>query len=252
MLDRVDGGEVQKWYVAVSVVDAEEEVWIYTGHHFVQGTGDGGLAVKLREIGGTKMGLWKERKLEAGEFGEAGDWSPLEAEIDLGVRGAEEPMLRARCHCSGVDFWVTMPKGEARTKPLDTKDSTKWSGRHCACNSCRLTTSSFIASWINIPTSAVYTKDAAPVASEDLACLGTTYKSSMEVSRTFCSTCGASISYRRDEEPGVVKIAAGLLDGQGSRAEDRIEWIDEVHRLEDASLHHATQALRFNTKGSKK
>lgn len=251
MLDRVDGDEVQKWYVAVSLVDTEEEVWRYTGHHFVEGTGDGGLAVKLREVGGTKMGLWKERKVEAGEFGEEGDWSPSEAETGTDVRGAEGSMLRARCHCSGVDLWIAMPKGEARTKPLDTKDPTKWSGRHCACSSCRLTTSSFIASWINIPSSAVYTKDMAPVASENLACLGTTYKSAKDVSRTFCSTCGASISYRREEEAGVVKVAAGLLEAQGSRAEDCVEWIDEVHGLEDASLRQATQALRLDTRGSK-
>lgn len=250
MLDRVDGGEHLKWYVAVSLVDAEEEVWKYTGHHFVESTKDGGAAVMMGRIGGVEMGMWKERKIEGGGFYERGNWSLSESVA--GADGVEEKgMLRAKCHCGGVDFWIALPDvDEARPEPPVTKNPSKWSGRHCVCNSCRTTTSSFISSWINISSSALQEKAKSPLISEDSACLGTTYKSAKDVSRTFCNVCGASVSYRREEGAGVLKIAAGLLEGRGSRAESRIEWIKEVHETEYARLPQATQAFALGVENA--
>lgn len=250
ILDRVDGHEFPKWYVAISLVDAEEEVWKYTGHHFVEGTGDGGLAVMMREIGGVRMGLWKERRLGELESGEWGDWSPPETKFDADERG-EGNMLRAKCHCGAVAFCITMPDGETRLQPLVTTDPAKWSGRHCACNSCRLTTPSFISSWINLPTSALRTMDKAPIGPEGLACLGNMYASAKGVSRTFCNVCGASISYQRDEEPGVVKVAAGTLEVKESRAVNLTEWIQDVHCMEDTRLLCAVQAFAMGIKDLK-
>ncbi|KAH7381357.1 Mss4-like protein [Phaeosphaeria sp. MPI-PUGE-AT-0046c] len=248
MLDRVNRGDVSKWYVAVSLVDAEEEVWKYTGHHFVEGTADGGLAVMLRKIGSVEMGVWKERRLEGVEVEEKGDWSLEEDMKNIGKR-EDEDMLRARCHCRAVDFWIFSPDGGTGVKLLLTKNTLKWSGRHCACNSCRTTTSSFISSWIKVPISALKAKDKTIVASSEQALFGTTYQSAKGVSRTFCAVCGTSVSYRREEEARVLQIAAGLLEGRGARMESHIAWLTEVHNMEGAIQLQACQAFEMGFGG---
>jgi hypothetical protein len=242
MLDRVDANQQEKWYIAIGVVDAEESVWNFTSHNFVKSTGDGGLAVMLRNIGKKEIGLWNERPAENAKPGDKGDWEPNE--VTSGARGERDELLRVRCHCGAVELGITQPDATTeRPQALVANDVSKWSGRHCACTACRLTSSSFIASFINIPISALRLADGGLVASnEDMRGMGTAYHSAKDVTRTFCGICGASVSYRREEEPGIVKITAGLIDGESARAEEWVEWIAELHESQDTVFTKVVEA----------
>ena len=52
------------------------------------------------------------------------------------------------------------------------------------------------------------------------------YKSSSNVTREFCGTCGATIFWRGDEKRGgLVDLSTGLLDAEdGVRAENWLHW----------------------------
>ena len=51
------------------------------------------------------------------------------------------------------------------------------------------------------------------------------YRSSSEVTRHFCSDCGATIFYDADDRPHVLDVAVGLLSApEGARAESWLEW----------------------------
>jgi hypothetical protein len=250
MLDcvEVEGGE--KWVVTVSLVDVgagEEEVWEYTGHEFVGDTGDGGVAVMLDTIGGKKVGLWTERIIDEGGSGKEGDWKLDERKIEEDTREREEK-LRAACHCGDVIFYIDRPGEYQEVQELRVRDASKWPGQHCACSTCRLTSSNFITSWILVPASAVTVCDR-PAEPEDKSLgFGSSYKSSHGRTRRFCEICGSSVSYQREDEPGVLKIAAGLVEGKGARASDWVEWRAEVHGVGNAQMQTVVSAFEKNLK----
>ena len=68
------GGE--EWYVAISMVDADESVWKIQDHFFLESTGDGGLAKWVPTIGGEALKMWKgARKAEKDpKFAKTVDW----------------------------------------------------------------------------------------------------------------------------------------------------------------------------------
>jgi hypothetical protein len=253
MLDRVEGEKGEKWFVAISLVHVEKEeekdVWRYTGHHFVGSTGDGGLATLLRRIDGRMIGLWNERSIDDPKFEESGDWGreqPPPEQNDAG-KEAETDMLRAVCHCGSVLFSIARPSQTNNDIPLPervvSKDPSKLAGQHCACDSCRLTCSSFITSYISVAISTLTVDGKLLNLEKEVLGIGATYKSSEGRSRTFCHICGASVSFRSVFEPGIVRIAAGLVEGEGVRAENWVEWNSEVHGMEDAVLQTVTKAF---------
>jgi hypothetical protein len=250
MLDcvAVEGGD--RWVVTVSLVDVgaeEEEVWDYTGHEFVGDTGDGGVAVMLDRIGGKKVGMWTERIIDEVGSGEEGNWKLDEQKIDGNTREGEEK-LRVACHCGGVVFHIDRPGEHEEAQELRAQDTSKWPGLHCACNTCRITSSSFITSWISVPVSAIIVSKR-PAEPEDKSLgFGSSYESSERRTRTFCEVCGSSVSYRREDEPGILKIAAGLVEGKGARASDWIEWRAEIYGVEDGQMQTVIGAFKESLK----
>jgi hypothetical protein len=230
--DMKDGDGKERWFVATALVEIEEDKFDFTGHQFVGSTVDGGLATLLTHINGKHLPLWNERRVHA-FINPLKDWQLVTRPETENEAGGVK--LRARCHCGGIEFWIARPTpGEERDEHLQTRDEGKWFGAHSASTSDRLTSSSPIMSWVYLPIASL-TTSASSSSSPDTGSIENlfgpapkSYTSSKGVTRTFCGTCGASVSYEHQARPGVVAVAAGLLEAGGVRAEDWVEWVAKV------------------------
>ncbi|GLA46926.1 hypothetical protein AnigIFM63604_000408 [Aspergillus niger] len=170
--------------------------------------------------------------------------SHTEVGLELSSRDSDE--LLARCHCGGVEFYITRPDSSSTkptspwsdllapyhssssSNPQDVKwwlqdENTKYLAGTCACPSCRLASGFPIQPWAFVPLSNLYNTRKAPLA------FGTgtmrQYKSSPGVYREFCSRCGASIFWHDDERPLLIDVSVGLLRAEeGSRASGWLKW----------------------------
>ena len=266
MLDRAEefrGDEIiNQWYVAAALVDAEEEVWDFRGHFHIDGTGDGGSAIWLREIGGKNMALWKDGTVD-GVDKDIGDWiSPDTALKNREGRKEKAEKLHAACHCGGVEFWIEKPRDESAVTGLDETmtpaDRSKWYALNDVCDSCRLITSSAITPWTFIEISHITLPNDEPYKGPVFG-TGKAYQSSRSVTRVFCDTCGATVFFtcRAEVEKGrdrYVDLAVGLLRGaeigEGVRCEGWLEW--RTHRAaweEDCKWKGLLEGLRKGMKG---
>ncbi|MBA4283940.1 MAG: GFA family protein [Xanthomonadaceae bacterium] len=94
------------------------------------------------------------------------------------------------CLCGGVRFRV-----DAALEPIQI----------CHCSQCRKAQGTPFAT--NTPVASAAFRW---LAGADLL---STYRSSPDKERVFCSRCGSPIYSRRDSVPGVLRLRAGLLDG---------------------------------------
>src|SRR5215211_1828093 len=53
------------------------------------------------------------------------------------------------------------------------------------------------------------------------------FRSSDEVSRTFCQSCGTSLTYRHDEEPGTIDVTTASLDRPEEFPPTRHIWLED-------------------------
>lgn len=217
-------GDTTKWFVSAPSVDAEEEVWDFAGHVFVGSTGDGGLATLLQNIGGKAQGLWDTWA------GKSAPWHSSENSAAAISASRDTEQLHAHCHCGGIEFSILRPTGHETFTDIDEdnvrKHKDKWLGIHDVCNSCRLTISTWVISWIFPSRDKMSLADGSPYPVDGIFGTAKAYSSSAGVDRTFCGKCGAAVSYVSNERSHVVDVAAGLLDHDRSdvRAEDWIEW----------------------------
>ena len=230
MLDNAHDIGGEEWYVAVSIVDAREDTWKIGDHYLLDSTIDGCLSTWLSTLGDEKLRLWKRGANNKPDIQESGDWRHS---VDESLqRSTCRKRLRARCHCGGVDFYISPPASaqvhDGLPENMRPKDKTRWYALNDACTSCRLLSSCAVTSWAIVEASHVTLADGSPYKPD----LGTTraYKSSPKVDRTFCSTCGAIVFYQCDELPQYLDVAVGLLEADsGVRAEEWLEW--RTHRL---------------------
>lgn len=255
MLDNAHDVDGEQWYVAVSLVEAEERTWKVGDHFLLESTKDGGLGVWVRAIGEERMRLWKRGEKKGVDVEETGDWEMQRRNSGFTTL---EKKLKARCHCGGVEFEIAPPRGtevhDGLPESVTPRDKTKWYALNDVCTSCRLTSSCVVTSWAIVDESHITLVDGSP----HKPIFGTmkAYKSSEEVDRTFCGTCGAIVSYRCDDRPSSVDVAVGLLEADsGVRAEEWLEW--RTHRLafeEDCKwenfLHGIKEGLRISDQGS--
>lgn len=146
MLDRKEvAGVVGEWLVGIGVVDGlvgEEEgrgeMFGFTAHDFVGSTGDGGMAGMMKGVCGREVFMRKAYPVDGVEDGDHGK------EVDSGEEeekeGEEAGHVLAACHCNVITFTIKR-----------TAKQGKCQGKHCACNSCRLATSTPISSWFRVP-----------------------------------------------------------------------------------------------------
>ncbi len=72
----------------------------------------------------------------------------------------------------------------------------------CHCESCRRASGAHTLGWVTVATKAFQWTAAKPVS----------YRSSPEVLRTFCSTCGTPLSYSHDGLPEEISLTVGSID----------------------------------------
>jgi hypothetical protein len=165
----------------------------------------------------------------------------------------EKRRIHATCHCGGVQFYISPPDAgsklaaspypdlivpyhrgsDAATNPKNDSwwivGDEKFLAGTCACTTCRRASGFDITFWGFIPTSNI-TLDAAgkdPFARNEGEYWGTmkSYRSSANVTRTFCGRCGANVFWDGDERPSIVDVAVGLLNAKsGAKAEELLAW----------------------------
>lgn len=169
----------------------------------------------------------------------------------------KEQRLPARCHCGGVEYFITPPDASSKAasspwpdllvphhsgsshNPDDVKwwlraGDTKFLAGFCACNSCRLASGFPIQSWAFVSKSNIFKADGSSL-SYDMSTLQA-YESSPEVYREFCNRCGATVFWHCDERPAVVDVSVGLLKARsGAMALSWLDWeTQRVSFTEDA------------------
>ncbi|RNC90725.1 GFA family protein [Oceaniradius stylonematis] len=102
-----------------------------------------------------------------------------------------------------------------------------WTG-HCHCESCRRATSSPVTSFFAVPRDGFSFTGDEPGA----------YRSSPNVMRRFCRTCGSPVAYEWDGKPGEVHLYTTSLDdhsdfvaGRHDFWNERVAWLNVVDDL---------------------
>jgi hypothetical protein len=170
--------------------------------------------------------------------------------------------LHAHCLCKGVNFWISRPltssadfdnpKSDVNQKNSDRGDydvenpwwlcanRTKFFAEVCHCNSCRLSSSCDFLPWTYVPTTDIsLAADGSVPFSRNFGTLKE-HRSSDEASRYFCSQCGATVFYIREERHGIVNVAVGLLDAaEGSLAQSWLGWRTDGLDFKEDSIDRA-------------
>ena len=120
--------------------------------------------------------------------------------------------LDGGCFCGAVRFRVT-------GSPLALS--------RCHCRSCRLAAGSAGVAW------AVFKRTDFALLQGDLV----RYRSSPEAVRTFCGTCGTSVSYEPTDHPANIELTASTFDQPNHFAPAREVWVS--HCLAWEQLDHS-------------
>jgi hypothetical protein len=107
------------------------------------------------------------------------------------------------CLCGGVRYTVT---------------GTPQSGQICHCFSCRTAAGAQSVAWLTFPS-----RDFSLIFGEPAR-----YRSSAEVSRTFCSQCGSTLTYRHDGDPDFVDVTAASLDDPDEFPPTHHVWMEDA------------------------
>ena len=197
------------WAVHTGTLERADGVLDPDVHWFIGDTLDGGFADFLTSV---------EDKIIPRYAGFKGrtDELPLYWKSPEGtqITPSSSNKLHCYCKCRGVEFWIDKPD-----------DGRKLHASLCACNSCRLDTGMEWTGWTSVPTVKV-TLDVEGKVPFSVP-FGTLkdYRSSHDVLRYHCDTCGATAFYQKYDKTDIVDVAIGLMDApEGARAEDWLEW----------------------------
>jgi hypothetical protein len=87
----------------------------------------------------------------------------------------------------------------------------------CHCVSCRRTSGALSAAWLTFPYREFSFIEGEPA----------DFRSSDEVSRTFCQSCGTSLTYRYDGDPGRIDVTTASLDLPDEFPPTRHIWLKD-------------------------
>ncbi|KAJ5659150.1 hypothetical protein N7507_005601 [Penicillium longicatenatum] len=206
-----------RWVISNAIFDANRAdtgIWRFTTHLHPDSARDGGLSAVVSTIDGQHLEL-----VMPGHSSQPIKDTPRDDEV------SDEKLL-AECHCGGVSFHMSRPRADFIVSPtgqswLSPLDQTKWLACMDLCDDCRLVNGTHVIGWIFVPVNHI-----SPNPSPNLL-IGSTkaYRSTADVLRTFCRTCGATVSYSCDGRPEIVDIAVGLLRApEGVMAENWTLW----------------------------
>jgi hypothetical protein len=106
------------------------------------------------------------------------------------------------CFCGKVRYGVA---GEPRTSAI------------CHCVSCRRASGAQSVAWLVFPSEAFSFTSGDPAQ----------YRSSAEVSRTFCGGCGTSLTYQHDGDPDFIDVTTASLDLPDELPPARHVWLED-------------------------
>ncbi|RDW62419.1 hypothetical protein BP6252_11852 [Coleophoma cylindrospora] len=218
-------------------------------NEFVLDTIDGGLAPILIDLNGRTIPSWAT----------APDKLPMQVPFELphstvlslpnkSINTLQRPevdsYLTAKCHCSGVSLLIKRANytdSSGKKSRVIPSDPTKYLTYLCACRSCRLSTGVSLVPWSLIPPANIFSAHdprnsegnmtpiifGASISSPD-ANPGLSLKyywSSQDVCRSFCGSCGATVSYWCGQRPDELDLATGILRGEeGCMARRWLDW----------------------------
>ncbi|KAK7430113.1 hypothetical protein QQZ08_003298 [Neonectria magnoliae] len=231
------GVEKGNWTVSTSIfTDHDPGNFQIEKHIYSKSVKGGGIAQMLTHIRGRELEVFNPPE-------DRPDAEVIESEPEVGADGKDR--LRAKCHCGGVSFTFPRPTEEVINDSymsyyVSRTDKSKWHGCFDACKDCRLVNGAHVVGWTFIPLALCE-----PSIKPDLL-IGTakTYRSSPDVLRSFCGTCGATFFYsveerRPTDRQQVVDLATGVLRApEGGMAENwltwraRIAWLDSGKRFD--------------------
>ncbi|KAK6524443.1 hypothetical protein TWF281_011351 [Arthrobotrys megalospora] len=241
------------WDVTTGVVNQTGDL-VERLNIWADDTGDGGFGAYFNEHKGTPIQNYRTSSLETnGGLGTVTEAAVNEYKAKSKAIAAAETSefresdekLHCRCHCGGVDFYLTLPNPNfpgPDPKKLDRNNGfwwligTKYRASPCSCESCRRCSGYEINPWMYVPKSNLFWNDGKPMQFNE----GTlkSYESTPgTVVREFCRVCGAKVFYRapeRREPSGVVDVAPGLFVGIDSRAEEWVKWEPDTGFEDDA------------------
>lgn len=234
-------------------VNNADEVIAYKSHMWIADTKDGGASPFIQTAGETHLPryLAEPGRSEIAQL----DW-PSEK------KQHERMPIHAHCHCRGVQFYIQPPNEASKSAqspfadllvPYHTGSSANpqnhawWlpqPGRYlagtCACDSCRRASGFDITFWAFIPAVNITLDEDGQQPFKRNPYWGTmkTYRSSRNVTRTFCGRCGANVFWDGDERPSVIDVAVGLLDARsGARAEEMLVWWPNRVSFREEAFH---------------
>ncbi|KAK3116376.1 hypothetical protein LTR53_003295 [Teratosphaeriaceae sp. CCFEE 6253] len=249
-------GAEPNWMLSTGTLATFDNVVEIDCHEYLTDTLDGGFSDFLPHVNGKQIDRWP------GAPGE-GEQLPLYWRSPTRPTSTPSPddRLRAHCKCNGVEFYLARPSArsamgqapwpdvlrpsgnndddaaaddddedDAVSEPDDTAwwlraAGTKFLASLCACASCRLACGQEWMAWAYVPASDL-SLDAAghQPFTRDFGTLKQ-YRSSEDVTRHFCGTCGATVFWDGDARPFLLDVAVGLLSAaEGARAEGWLEW----------------------------
>lgn len=212
----IGAGDHEGWVISNAIFDANKNdpgIWLFNTHYDPNSASDGGLSALFSSVEGREL---KMIDPEPAVHSAAGN---------LPTHEIENKELLAQCHCGGVSFTISRPKDEFVSSPAShgwlPPDKTKWLACLDLCDDCRLVNGTHVIGWMFVPVDHL-----SPMPPANLK-IGSSkgYRSSKDVLRTFCDTCGATVFYSCEERPGIVDVATGLLRApEGVMAENWAVW----------------------------
>lgn len=133
----------------------------------------------------------------------------------LGSAMVELP-IAGGCYCGAIRYRID---AEPKRRPI------------CYCANCRQAVGSHSVSWVTVDEAAVSFDGGAPAR----------YRTDTEAWRTFCGTCGTSLTYQHDDQQaeGTIDLTTGSLDHperfpprQTAWTAERLSW----ERLADVGV----------------
>jgi hypothetical protein len=235
--------EAEEWEFATGVlsVEGKPEVGALEGlldrvQLWVSDTIDGGGSVWM-------SGDWEDKRHEQQRGSDTVTDEILRdmaSSADRSSTNRKDDILKASCHCGSIQITIGKPENGG-----------KFAAGIDSCTSCRKVSGFEITSWVTLPPSKVsINNQGLKLETQKLS----HYKSSQNVHRYFCSTCGATVFYLKDGKVDI-DLAAGLIDStSGVRAEDWLDWSkydDYVAYREDASDEKYVQCLSEGVRRSR-
>lgn len=184
--------------IASGLLDRADGIVKVEWHWYVSDTVDGGLTNLLLD------GVPRYEERNDGSL-----YIPQQTKSPrLSQSSSTNDTLDARCACGNVHLTLHRPAYSTvddKCKWItDTpRDKAKWPASGCFCTSCRKVSGHPITHWAFVPKSHLVISSSTKL---------TTYKSSEDVIRYFCGTCGAIVFYFVEDRPTMWDVALGLME----------------------------------------